>query len=159
MPAIRGRGRSPVSSVIHMAWRPLFGQCGGGAWRYILGDYLEGGRPMCCGFSPHQGTAWRWVKRLCSSSRKLGGRFRVRCRAGGTVGSKMRLSRPWCGFVGGNVWLDNAAMPMPDCKKTSRWAGGLPGVELRYPRQVNGVFVRLPAHRSRTALRAKAAVL
>jgi hypothetical protein len=64
------------------------------------------------------------------------------------------ISAPWCGLLAGNVWLDNARNANACAKRLADGLVGLPGIELRHPRQVNGVFVELP-ELVQAALRAK----
>ena len=88
-------------------------------------------------------------------NRQLAEDFEWRCKQAGQLASKMRfISAPWCGLLAGNVWLDNARHANACAKRLADGLAGLPGVELRYPRQVNGVFVELP-ELVQTALRAK----
>ena len=88
-------------------------------------------------------------------NRQLAEDFEWRCKQAGQLASKMRfISAPWCGLLAGNVWLDNARHANACAKRLADGLAGLPGVELRYPRQVNGVFVALP-ELVQTALRAK----
>ncbi|MCR8913426.1 low specificity L-threonine aldolase [Marinobacter panjinensis] len=71
--------------------------------------------------------------------------FEWRCKQAGQLASKMRyISAPWCGLLEGDVWLQNARHANGCAERLEKGLQGLPGIRLRYPRQVNGVFVEMP---------------
>ena len=88
-------------------------------------------------------------------NRSLAEDFEWRCKQAGQLASKMRyISAPWCGLLEGDVWLENARHANACAQRLVEGLEGLPGIQLRYPRQVNGVFVEMPEP-LQAALRAK----
>lgn len=78
-------------------------------------------------------------------NRQLAEDFEWRCKQAGQLASKMRyISAPWCGLLENGLWLENARHANACAARLAEGLQGLPGVSLRYPRQVNGVFVDLP---------------
>ena len=78
-------------------------------------------------------------------NRDLAEDFEWRCKQAGQLASKMRyISAPWCGLLKDNVWLDNARHANACAERLEQGLARSPGVSLRYPRQVNGVFADLP---------------
>lgn len=71
--------------------------------------------------------------------------FAWRCKQAGQLASKMRyISAPWCGLLKDGVWLDNARHANACAERLAAGLQAVPGLSLRYPRQVNGVFVEMP---------------
>ncbi|MDI9244731.1 low specificity L-threonine aldolase [Marinobacter sp. CHS3-4] len=71
--------------------------------------------------------------------------FEWRCKQAGQLASKMRfISAPWCGLLENDVWLANARHANACAERLEQGIARIPGVELRFPRQANGVFVELP---------------
>lgn len=78
-------------------------------------------------------------------NRSLAEDFEWRCKQAGQLASKMRyISAPWCGLLENDVWLKNARHANECAQRLEKGLQTLPGVQLRYPRQANGVFVELP---------------
>lgn len=78
-------------------------------------------------------------------NRALAEDFAYRCKQAGQLASKMRfISAPWLGLLETGAWLRNA-------EHANRMAAYLEqqlrdlGLSLLFPRQVNGVFVEMPA--------------
>jgi len=70
--------------------------------------------------------------------------FEWRCKQAGQLASKMRfISAPWCGLLENDVWLANARHANACAERLEHGLARLPGIQLRYPRQANGVFVDL----------------
>jgi threonine aldolase len=71
--------------------------------------------------------------------------FDYRCKQGGQLASKMRfLSAPWVGLLKDGAWLRYAQHSNAMAKRLEAGIRGLPRVEIAYPVQSNGVFVRMP---------------
>jgi threonine aldolase len=61
------------------------------------------------------------------------------------LGSKMRfLAAQITGLVEGDVWLDNARQANAMARRLAEAIDQMPGIELAYPMQGNGVFVTMP---------------
>jgi threonine aldolase len=81
-------------------------------------------------------------------NRELAREFDYRCKQGGQLASKMRfLSAPWVGMLQGGAWLRHAAHANAMAKRLEKGIGALPGIEIAYPVQSNGVFARIPRER------------
>jgi threonine aldolase len=79
--------------------------------------------------------------------RKLSEEFAYRCKQAGQLASKMRyLSAPWVAMLQDGSWLRYAEHANRLAAQLSQRLANIPGVELLYPTEANGVFVRLPAH-------------
>jgi threonine aldolase len=71
--------------------------------------------------------------------------FDYRCKQGGQLASKMRfLAAPWVGLLESGAWLRNAAHANACARRLVDRVEGARGLELVFPAQANGVFVRLP---------------
>lgn len=71
--------------------------------------------------------------------------FDYRCKQAGQLASKMRfLAAPWVGMLENGAWLRNAAHANSCAQRLASQIRGLPGVELMFPVEANGVFVRAP---------------
>ncbi len=71
--------------------------------------------------------------------------FDYRCKQAGQLASKMRyLSAPWLGLLDNDVWLRNAANANKCAEILEKQLIEIPGVNLMFPRQANGMFVQLP---------------
>ncbi len=71
--------------------------------------------------------------------------FEYRCKQAGQLASKMRfLSAPWVGLLENGAWLKYAEHANRCARLLAELIGELPGVELMFPVQANGVFVSLP---------------
>lgn len=78
-------------------------------------------------------------------NRTLAEDFEWRCKQAGQLASKMRfISAPWCGLLENDVWLSNARHANACAERLEAGLKILPGIQLRYPRQANGVFVEMP---------------
>ncbi|MEH3102590.1 MAG: low specificity L-threonine aldolase [Sphingomonas phyllosphaerae] len=78
--------------------------------------------------------------------RALAEDFGYRCKQAGQLASKMRfLSAPWVGLLESGAWLDNARHGNACAKRLARQVEGLPGVDLLFPVEANGVFLTAPA--------------
>jgi threonine aldolase len=81
--------------------------------------------------------------------------FDYRCKQAGQLASKMRyLSAPWCSMLEGGAWLRNAQHANACARTFAERFEKLPGAELLFPVQANGVFLKLPLP-MQEALRAK----
>ena len=87
--------------------------------------------------------------------RQLAREFDYRCKQAGQLASKMRfLAAPWVGMLEGGAWLRHARHANDMAALLHGLVKAVPGVEVRYPRQANSVFLGLvPAVRD--ALHAK----
>lgn len=132
--------------------------------RYKLNIHMDGARfanaVAALGVHPSEITWKAGVDVLCFSGTKnglalgeavvffnheLAEDFEWRCKQAGQLASKMRyISAPWCGLLEGDVWLHNARHANACAARLAKGLEGLPGIRLRYPRQVNGVFVEMP---------------
>jgi threonine aldolase len=81
--------------------------------------------------------------------------FEWRCKQAGQLASKMRfLSAPWVGLLKDGAWLRHAAHANTMAERLAEGLRPIPGVNLLFPRQANGVFAELPVP-AIEALRAK----
>jgi threonine aldolase len=81
--------------------------------------------------------------------------FDYRCKQAGQLASKMRfLSAPWSSMLESGAWLRNAEHANACAHRFADRIQQLPGVELLFPTQANGVFLKLPQP-TQDALRAK----
>ena len=77
--------------------------------------------------------------------RELAREFDYRCKQGGQLASKMRfLSAPWVGMLKDGAWLRHAKHANEMAKRLETGLRGIPGVNVSYPVQSNGVFVKMP---------------
>lgn len=77
--------------------------------------------------------------------RALAQDFDYRCKQAGQLASKMRfLAAPWVGMLENGAWLRNARHANACAQQLAGQIAGLPGVELMFPVEANGVFVRAP---------------
>ena len=77
--------------------------------------------------------------------RALAEDFAWRCKQAGQFASKMRfLSSPWLGILEGDAWLNHARHANAMAHRLSEGLAGIPGVNLMFPTQGNGVFASLP---------------
>ncbi|RSV44360.1 low specificity L-threonine aldolase [Sphingomonas sp. ABOLE] len=77
--------------------------------------------------------------------RALAQDFDYRCKQAGQLASKMRfLAAPWVGMLENGAWLRNARHANTCAQRLAGQIQGLPGVELMFPVEANGVFVRAP---------------
>jgi threonine aldolase len=75
----------------------------------------------------------------------LAAEFDYRCKQAGQLSSKMRfLSAPWVGMLKDGAWLRHAQHANRMAERLEASLAALPGVEILFPRQVNGVFAELP---------------
>ncbi|HUL59510.1 MAG TPA: low specificity L-threonine aldolase [Anaeromyxobacteraceae bacterium] len=87
--------------------------------------------------------------------RALAHEFDYRCKQAGQLASKMRfLAAPWAGMLRDGAWLRNARHANAMAAELERRLRDVPGIEVLHPRQVNSVFVKLPASAAH-ALRAR----
>ncbi|MCP1229995.1 threonine aldolase family protein [Acetobacter indonesiensis] len=77
--------------------------------------------------------------------RALADGFDYRCKQAGQLASKMRfLSAPWVGLLESGAWLRNGAHANACAQRLAAAIQTVPGVELMFPVQANGVFLRGP---------------
>jgi threonine aldolase len=78
--------------------------------------------------------------------RSLSEDFAWRCKQAGQLASKMRfLSAPWLGILDGAAWLRHARHANAMARRLAGGLAAIPGAELLFPVEANGVFVNLPA--------------
>jgi len=71
--------------------------------------------------------------------------FDYRCKQAGQLASKMRyLSAPWCSMLESGAWLRNAEHANACARFFADEVQNIPGIELVFYPQANGVFVNLP---------------
>src|SRR5207245_1193639 len=76
---------------------------------------------------------------------ELAREFDYRCKQGGQLASKMRfLSAPWVGLLQDGAWLRHAKHANAMARRLENALRPLPQIEIPYPVQSNGVFVRIP---------------
>jgi threonine aldolase len=76
--------------------------------------------------------------------------FDYRCKQAGQLASKMRyLSGPWVGMLENGAWLRHAGHANRCARLLAELVVDVPGVELMFPVEANGVFLQL----SETAIR------
>lgn len=77
--------------------------------------------------------------------RELAREFDYRCKQGGQLASKMRfLSAPWVGMLNNGAWLRHAGHANAMAKRLEEGLLRIPGVQIAYPVESNGVFVKIP---------------
>ncbi|MFL6584842.1 MAG: threonine aldolase family protein [Chthoniobacterales bacterium] len=77
-------------------------------------------------------------------NKELARDFDYRAKQGGQLASKMRfLAAPWVAMLENDVWLKNARQANESAKLLAQHVTALPGLELKFPRQGNAVFVRM----------------
>jgi threonine aldolase len=82
--------------------------------------------------------------------RELAREFDYRCKQGGQLASKMRfLSAPWVGMLQDGAWLRHAQHANAMGKRLGDSLRTIPGVQIAYPVQSNGVFAKMPASAER----------
>ena len=75
---------------------------------------------------------------------KLAEDFDYRCKQAGQLASKMRfLSAPWVGILENGAWLKYANHANHCAQLLAELVSDIPGVELMFPVQANGVFLQL----------------
>ncbi|MGH8425617.1 MAG: threonine aldolase family protein, partial [Pseudomonas fluorescens] len=75
---------------------------------------------------------------------KLAEDFDYRCKQAGQLASKMRfLSAPWVGILENDAWLKYARHANHCAQLLAELVSDIPGVELMFPVQANGVFLQL----------------
>ena len=78
--------------------------------------------------------------------RSLSEDFAWRCKQAGQLASKMRfLSAPWLGILDDAAWLRHARHANAMARRLAGGLAAIPGAELLFPVEANGVFVNLPA--------------
>lgn len=71
--------------------------------------------------------------------------FEYRCKQAGQLASKMRfISAPWLGLLETGAWLKNARHANACAEYLENKLIDIEGVQMMFPRQANGVFVKLP---------------
>jgi len=71
--------------------------------------------------------------------------FAYRCKQAGQLASKMRfIAAPWLGLLETGAWLKNARHANQCAEYLENELLKIPGIEIVVPREVNGVFVKLP---------------
>jgi threonine aldolase len=75
---------------------------------------------------------------------KLAEDFDYRCKQAGQLASKMRfLSAPWVGLLENDAWLKHARHANHCAQLLAELVKDIPGVELMFPVQANGVFLQM----------------
>ena len=70
--------------------------------------------------------------------------FDYRCKQAGQLASKMRfLSAPWVGLLENDAWLKHSRHANHCAQLLSQLVSDIPGVELMFPVEANGVFLQL----------------
>lgn len=78
--------------------------------------------------------------------RRLSAEFAYRCKQAGQLAAKMRfLAAPWVAMLRDGLWLKYAAQANRSAQTLAQKLAAIPGLEIIYPVEANGVFVRLPA--------------
>jgi threonine aldolase len=78
--------------------------------------------------------------------RRLSEDFAWRCKQAGQLASKMRfLAAPWLGILEGDAWLRHARHANAMARRLAAGLASVPGAELLFPVEANGVFAHLPA--------------
>jgi threonine aldolase len=81
--------------------------------------------------------------------------FEYRCKQAGQLASKMRfLSAPWVRMLESGAWLANGRHANACARRFADGVAGLPGVDFMFPRNANGVFLKMPSE-VEAALRAR----
>jgi threonine aldolase len=71
--------------------------------------------------------------------------FDYRCKQAGQLASKMRfISAPWLGLLETGAWLKNARHANQCAAYLENELLNIDGAEIMFPREANGVFVKLP---------------
>lgn len=71
--------------------------------------------------------------------------FDYRCKQAGQLASKMRfLSAPWVGLLQDGAWLRHAEQANRCARLLAERVAGIPGIELMFPVEANGVFLQMP---------------
>jgi threonine aldolase len=71
--------------------------------------------------------------------------FDYRCKQAGQLASKMRfMASPWVGLLESGAWLRNARHANACARRFAARVTAIEGVELLFPVEANGVFLRLP---------------
>ena len=79
--------------------------------------------------------------------RQLSLEFGYRCKQAGQLASKMRFfAAPWAAMLRDGIWLSYAAQANARAGELAKKMAAIPGIELLYPVQANGVFVRMAEH-------------
>ncbi len=82
--------------------------------------------------------------------RELSEDFAYRCKQAGQLASKMRyLSAPWLGMLEGDMWIERARHANLMAARLAEGLADVPGIELAFPTQANGVFARMDADLAR----------
>ena len=77
-------------------------------------------------------------------NRDLAEDFDYRCKQAGQLASKMRfLSAPWVGLLENDAWLKHSRHANHCAQLLSQLVGDIPGVELMFPVEANGVFLQM----------------
>jgi len=80
-------------------------------------------------------------------NRQLAEDFDYRCKQAGQLASKMRfLSAPWVGLLEDGTWLRHGNHANHCAQLLASLVSDLPGVELMFPVEANGVFLQMPEH-------------
>ncbi|PKO51392.1 MAG: threonine aldolase [Betaproteobacteria bacterium HGW-Betaproteobacteria-21] len=78
--------------------------------------------------------------------RRLAEDFAWRCKQAGQLASKMRfLAAPWLGILEDDAWLHHARHANAMAQRLAAGLASVPGAELLFPVEANGVFANLPA--------------
>lgn len=78
--------------------------------------------------------------------RELAREFEYRCKQAGQLGAKMRyLAAPWAGMLEDGAWLQHGRHSNAMARYLAESLTALPGIELLFPVEANGVFVEMPA--------------
>ncbi|MEN8638752.1 low specificity L-threonine aldolase [Pseudomonas sichuanensis] len=78
-------------------------------------------------------------------NRALAEDFDYRCKQAGQLASKMRfLSAPWVGLLEDGAWMRHGRHANQCAQLLASLVSDLPGVELMFPVEANGVFLQMP---------------
>lgn len=78
-------------------------------------------------------------------NRDLAEDFDYRCKQAGQLASKMRfLSAPWVGLLEDGAWMRHGQHANHCAQLLASLVSDLPGVELMFPVEANGVFLQMP---------------
>ncbi|MBE9139153.1 low specificity L-threonine aldolase [Nodosilinea sp. LEGE 07088] len=95
----------------------------------------------CCGTKNGMGLG----EAILFFDRSLAEDFDYRCKQAGQLCSKMRfISAPWLGLLETGAWLRNAAHANRMAAYLEQQLRQIPGLDILFPRQANGVFVQMP---------------
>ena len=85
--------------------------------------------------------------RSCGRRRPAALDFDYRVKQGAQLASKQRFAAAqWCGMLEDGAWLRHGNHANHCAQLLASLVSGLPGVELMFPVEANGVFLQMPEH-------------